>query len=166
MVLSTNGDKPLDWLRAGQALQHALLTATRYGVSASFLTQPLERQDDRSQPDGTRESTESRESRKSPEGPEDAESPESSGTGTGGKLLKFPGRNREMPEAADSGSQPLAGAGRDRGRRRLPWPWPFDEYPQMVLRVGYATQDAAITARRAPDIFNGHTGHWMQRPAA
>ena len=43
--LSTDEDKPLDWLRAGQALQRALLTGTRFGVVASFLTQPLELQD-------------------------------------------------------------------------------------------------------------------------
>jgi hypothetical protein len=164
MVLSTNGDKPLDWLRAGQALQHALLTATRYGVSASFLTQPLELHDARSRPDGPRKSPDSPDSPESPESPKDAESPDSPGTGAGGQLLTFPRRNREMPEAADSGSQPLPGAGRDPGRRRLPWPWPFDEYPQMVLRVGYATHDAAITARRDPDILDGRTGRWMQRP--
>jgi hypothetical protein len=34
MALSTDDDRPLDWLRAGQALQHALLTATRYSMSA------------------------------------------------------------------------------------------------------------------------------------
>jgi hypothetical protein len=81
MALSTDDDRPLDWLRAGQALQHALLTGTRYsmstgpgrseryrsslkyrlsdfhpihppdrvpsgyGVTASFLTQSLERED-------------------------------------------------------------------------------------------------------------------------
>ena len=43
--LSTDEDKPLDWLRAGQALQRALLTGTRFGVAASFLTQPLELRD-------------------------------------------------------------------------------------------------------------------------
>jgi nitroreductase len=42
LVLATKEDRPLDWLQAGQALQRALLTATRYGVAASFLTQPLE----------------------------------------------------------------------------------------------------------------------------
>jgi nitroreductase len=42
MVLSTDYDRPLDWLRAGQALQRALLTGTPFGVVASFLTQPLE----------------------------------------------------------------------------------------------------------------------------
>jgi hypothetical protein len=45
MVLSTETDTPLDWLRAGQALERVLLTATRYGVAASFLTQPFELQD-------------------------------------------------------------------------------------------------------------------------
>ena len=80
MALSTDDDQPLDWLRAGQALQRAILTATRlsvsapyglaaryhaspryglparrhllghddvahYGLSVSFLTQPLERDD-------------------------------------------------------------------------------------------------------------------------
>jgi len=34
MTLSTDDDRPLDWLRAGQALQHALLTGTRYSMSA------------------------------------------------------------------------------------------------------------------------------------
>ena len=80
MALSTDDDGTVDWLRAGQALQRAILTATRYsvserygltaryhaphrdgfparrhflkkdelaihGLSASFLTQPLEYED-------------------------------------------------------------------------------------------------------------------------
>jgi hypothetical protein len=44
-VLATPGDRPVDWLRAGQALQRVLLTAARYGVSASFLNQPLDLRD-------------------------------------------------------------------------------------------------------------------------
>ena len=151
MVLSTDGDRPLDWLRAGQALQHALLTATHYGVSASFLTQPLELHDARSRQGGPREGA---------EGPESPESPEPE---AGAQLLKFPGRNPRIPEAADNSSQPLPGAGRDSGRRRLPWPSPFAEYPQMVLRVGHATHDAVITPRRDPDILDGRTGRRMQR---
>ena len=35
-------DTPSGWLRAGQALQRVLLTATVRGVSATLLTQPLE----------------------------------------------------------------------------------------------------------------------------
>lgn len=41
-VLSTPLDQPVDWVRAGQALERVLLEATRSGVSASFLNQPLE----------------------------------------------------------------------------------------------------------------------------
>jgi len=41
-VLATPGDGPLDQLRAGQALQRLLLTATVEGLSASFLSQPIE----------------------------------------------------------------------------------------------------------------------------
>lgn len=41
-VLSTERDEPEDWLRAGQALQRVLLTATSTGISASFLYQPME----------------------------------------------------------------------------------------------------------------------------
>src|SRR5438105_5422537 len=96
LVLSTDGDRPLDWLRAGQALQHALLTATRYGVSASFLTQLLEQYDAQ---------------------PLRGKPPESPGPGARRRPLELSGPK------ADSGMQPLPGAGRDSGRRRLPGPW-------------------------------------------
>jgi nitroreductase len=44
-VLSTATSTPLGWLRAGQALQRVLLTATGHGIAASPLTQPLETAD-------------------------------------------------------------------------------------------------------------------------
>lgn len=44
-VLTTPGDRRVDWLRAGQALQRMLLVATAHGVSASFLNQPLDLRD-------------------------------------------------------------------------------------------------------------------------
>jgi nitroreductase len=44
-VLSTQSSSRPDWLRAGQALQRVLLTATLRGVAASPLTQPLETPD-------------------------------------------------------------------------------------------------------------------------
>ncbi|WP_113701226.1 Acg family FMN-binding oxidoreductase [Nonomuraea lactucae] len=50
-VLTTAGDEPIDWLRAGQALQHMLLAATGHGVSASFLNQPLDLRDMRRRTD-------------------------------------------------------------------------------------------------------------------
>lgn len=45
VVLSTQSSSRSDWLRAGQALQRVLLTATLRGVAASPLTQPLETPD-------------------------------------------------------------------------------------------------------------------------
>ncbi|NUW44220.1 nitroreductase family protein [Nonomuraea rhodomycinica] len=50
-VLTTPGDRPVDWLRAGQALQRMLLVATLHGVSASFLNQPLDLRDMRGRRD-------------------------------------------------------------------------------------------------------------------
>ncbi|MFD7155641.1 Acg family FMN-binding oxidoreductase [Kribbella sp. NPDC059898] len=44
-VLSTEFDEPADHVTAGAALERVLLTATRAGVSASFLNQPLEYDD-------------------------------------------------------------------------------------------------------------------------
>jgi nitroreductase len=44
-VLTSARDEPADWLRAGQALQRVLLTATARGLSASFLYQPIQLRD-------------------------------------------------------------------------------------------------------------------------
>lgn len=41
-VLYTGGDGPREWLRAGQALERALLTATVRGLATTLMTQPLE----------------------------------------------------------------------------------------------------------------------------
>jgi nitroreductase len=41
-VLATPGDTPLDQVRAGQAMQRVLLTATVEGLSTSFVSQPME----------------------------------------------------------------------------------------------------------------------------
>jgi nitroreductase len=43
--LTTGSDEPEDWLRAGQALERLLLTATANGVAASLLYQPIELMD-------------------------------------------------------------------------------------------------------------------------
>lgn len=42
MVLATRGDTSRDWLRAGQALQHVLLTATRLGLATTPISQAVE----------------------------------------------------------------------------------------------------------------------------
>ncbi len=43
VVLGTQGDTPLHWIQAGEALSRVLLTATAEGLSTSFLNQPIER---------------------------------------------------------------------------------------------------------------------------
>ncbi|GAA2206539.1 nitroreductase family protein [Nonomuraea monospora] len=43
-ALFTREDGPRDWLRAGQALQRVLLTASAHGVAASLFSQPLDPQ--------------------------------------------------------------------------------------------------------------------------
>lgn len=42
VVIGTFGDTPADRIRAGQAMQRVLLTATAVGVDASFISQPVE----------------------------------------------------------------------------------------------------------------------------
>ncbi|MFK0253921.1 Acg family FMN-binding oxidoreductase [Streptomyces sp. NPDC090445] len=42
VLLSTAGDTPADWLRAGQALERILLQATADGLATSMTSQPLE----------------------------------------------------------------------------------------------------------------------------
>jgi hypothetical protein len=44
-VLSTQGDEPQDWLRAGQALQRVWLVATSHEVAMSLVNQPVEHAD-------------------------------------------------------------------------------------------------------------------------
>jgi nitroreductase len=44
-VLSTIQDRPVDWVRAGQALERLLLVATNESLAASFMNQPLEQSD-------------------------------------------------------------------------------------------------------------------------
>ncbi|MFD7867166.1 Acg family FMN-binding oxidoreductase [Streptomyces sp. NPDC059783] len=41
-LLGTVKDRPVDWLRAGQALEHVLLRATLDGLATSLMSQPLE----------------------------------------------------------------------------------------------------------------------------
>ncbi|WP_422750554.1 Acg family FMN-binding oxidoreductase [Micromonospora sp. WMMD1219] len=42
MVLATTGDDPLEWVRAGQALQRVLLTATHLNLATTPISQPVE----------------------------------------------------------------------------------------------------------------------------
>ncbi len=117
MALSTDDDRPLDWLRAGEALQHALLTGTRYsmsapgGRSAGYRTRlqygPLDPHRIRPRPDVP------------------------AGYAVEASFLT------QSLELADLRGRP----------RSWPWRSNYTEVPQMVIRVGYApvTRGAAPT---------------------
>jgi nitroreductase len=139
MMLFTDRDEPADWLRAGQALQRALLTATSLGVSASFLTQPLELADLAFRYD-----------------PQD------------GRLRQppFPEGHSGLPlhpRAADASQRRSSSAVERRGyaRRHLLGATPWLEVPQMVIRVGYPEDRAGkpdiSTPRQEPDIIDARS---------
>jgi len=131
MLLSTRHNQPLDWLRAGQALQHALLVATRYGVSASFLTQPFELRDH----DIQRRLWESEWQDHGQASPGHADS------------------SPEQSAPIQDDLRLLPPAQRDPALRQS-WHGSYPEYPQMIIRVGYATHDAFVTRREDPDVLD------------
>jgi nitroreductase len=135
MLLSTKRNQPLDWLRAGQALQHALLTATRYGVSASFLTQPFELRDHDAHPR-----------------PGEYARPDEVPVPTELAAAEFAAVASSVSAAHPDALRSLPSPKREPGLRRRPAAFP--DCPQMVIRVGYATHDAVITRREDPDVLD------------
>ena len=149
MMLFTDRDEPIDWLRAGQALQRALLTAASLSVSASFLTQPLELADLAFQ-----------------YAPVD---------GQASRLLGS--AHRRLPSlrrAADASERTSSSPVERRGyvRRRLLGATPWLEVPQMVIRVGYpagaAGKPVLGTPRAEPEIIDARAepARRLARPAA
>jgi hypothetical protein len=108
MGLSTDDDRPIDWLRAGQALQHALLTGTRYSMSMAGGRSDRYRADLRYR---TSDWHPLRAPRRVP--------------ATCGVTASFLTQSLEL---ADLRRRP----------RRWPWRTYYNEVPQVVLRVGFA----------------------------
>jgi nitroreductase len=146
MLLTTRRDRPLDWLRAGQALQHALLVATRYGVSTSFLTQPLEMYDHDVQ------------WRRRGRAGQNAVS----------ASPQYPNRAPGLLVPGADDLTLLPPAQRDPVARVLPWHLRFAEYPQLVIRVGYSAHRAFITRREDPDVLDCRRDPpaWIRRDTA
>ena len=108
MALSTDDDRPLDWLRAGQALQHALLAGTRFSMSApGGRSAPYRQQLDY--------------------GPLDPH-----------RLRPRPAVPAGYAVEASFLTQSLELADMRHRARNWPWQTAYTEVPQMVLRVGYA----------------------------
>jgi hypothetical protein len=108
MGLSTDDDRPLDWLRAGEALQHALLTGTRYSMSA---------------PGGRSTGYRTR----LQYGPLDLHRILPRPTVPAGYAVEASFLTQAL-ELADLGGRP----------RSWPWRTNYTEIPQVVVRVGYA----------------------------
>jgi len=108
MALSTDDDRPLDWLRAGQALQHALLAGTRFSMSAP----------------GGRSTAYRQELDYGPLNPR--------------RLRPRPPVPAGYAVEASFLTQSLELADQRHRVRNWPWQTSYTEVPQLVLRVGYA----------------------------
>lgn len=141
MALSTDDDQLLDWLRAGQALQHAILTGTRYSVSSPYgVTAKYQAPLRYGVP--ARHHLVRRCRRE-----------ELAYDGLSVSLLTQPFERYDI-ERYDIKRYDL---GRDDAERvdidatpqpPRPLPWRFPELPQVVIRVGYAVHRPGVAPRR------------------
>ena len=112
MALSTDDDEPVDWLRAGEALERAVLTGTRYSVSAPYGLAAR------------------------------YHAPPRHGVPARHHLLTGHDDLAHYGLSVSFLTQPLERDDLEGRRRRLPWRWRFAELPQMIMRVGYAAQES------------------------
>ncbi len=133
MALSTDDDRPLDWLRAGEALQHALLNGTRFSMSTT----------------GGRSTPYRQQLYYAPLDPHRLwrRPPAPAGFAVEASFLT---QSLELASLRDVAPATLAGLGlageiadlRESQPRKDRWRWPWHSYyteiPQIVLRVGYA----------------------------
>jgi len=124
MALSTDDDRPLDWLRAGQALQRALLTATRYSMSAPFGRSARYNGSPRYGLPVRHFTTISKDQ-----------------VARWGVTASFLTQALELED--------LKGEA-----RRWPWRHYYHEVPQMVLRIGYAPKEPVSPPRLHPDVMD------------
>lgn len=129
MGLSTDDDRPLDWLRAGEALQHALLNGTRFSMSAPGGRSAPYRQQLYWGP------LDSNRLWRRPPAPA-GYAVEASFLTQSLELASL--RDLEPARLAALGLADLKGSQSGKDRWRWPWRWYFTEIPQVLMRVGYA----------------------------
>ena len=137
MVLATDDDEILDWLRAGQALQHAILTGTRYSVSPPY---------------GLAAKYQARYRYGVPGGHHLVRRWRNRDLAYDGLSVSPLSQPLEQYDI-ERGETGAAGA----GRHPRPLPWRFAELPQLVIRVGYATVKANAAPRRSQEILDTRT---------
>ena len=130
MALSTDDDRPLDWLRAGEALQHALLNGTRYSMSVAGGRSTAYRQQLYYAPLDVHHFLGRR--RTAPSG----YAVEASFLTQSLELANL--RDLEPARLAALGLTDLRDSQQGKDRWRWPWRSYFTEIPQVLMRVGYA----------------------------
>jgi len=125
MALSTDDDRPLDWMRAGQALQHALLAGTRFSMSApGGRSTPYRQQLDY--------------------GPLDPH-----------RIHPRPAVPAGYAVEASFLTQSLELADMRRQVRSWPWRTAYNEVPQVLIRVGYAPVERTAPHATVPPPRRG-----------
>jgi nitroreductase len=135
MVLATDDDQVLDWLRAGQALQHAILTGTRFSVSPPYGLAAKYHAPYRYGVPGKHHWLRRRLRRD-----------ERAYDGLSVSLLTQPLERYDIEREGTWREDP--------GQRPRPLPWRFAELPQVVIRVGYAAVKANATPRQEPEVID------------
>jgi len=126
MVLSTGDDQLLDWLRAGQALQHAILTGTRFSISPPYGLAAKYHAPYRDGLPGRHHFV--RRWRH-----------DLAYDGLSVSLLTQPFERYDIVRFDTS---------KDAAPHPRPLPWRYAELPQVVIRVGYAVHPASVAPRR------------------
>jgi len=129
MALSTDDDRPLDWLRAGEGLQHALLNGTRFSMSATGGRSTPYRQQLYWAP------LDPHRLWKRPPAPE-GYAVEASFLTQSLELARL--SDLDPVKLAELGLADLHGSQRGPDRWRWPWRSYFTEIPQVLMRVGFA----------------------------
>jgi len=147
MALSTPDDQLLDWLRAGQALQHAILTGTRYSVSAPYgMAAEYHAPRWYGVPGRGRVILPDKLARYGLSVSFLTEPLECYDIDHPLRLENIHDESRRWPWL-----QPRRRPWESAEPRHWPWQWRFPELPQMVLRVGYPTKPADAAQEHHPD---------------
>jgi len=131
MALSTDDDEPFDWLRAGQALQRALLTGTWFSMSAPHGRTARYHAPSRYGVPARRHLL------KAPAEKDGGQTADRYGIPARHHLLK---RDALAPYGMSASplTQLLEWEDIQGEARRWPWRWRYSDLPQMIVRVGYA----------------------------
>ena len=152
MALSTDDDEPLDWLRAGQALQRALLTGTWYSTSARHGRAARYHAPARYGVPARRHLL------KAPAEKDGEQTADRYGVPARRHLLKRDELARYGMSASPL-TQPLEWEDIQGEARRWPWRWRFAELPQMIVRVGYAAVPS-----KGEELPKTHMGDGVSQP--